>query len=200
MSTTNDTGLLSQLTTFTAYRTPLAGTVPHFFGRATNLNVLALGLSGNIWTGTLPSNYGNLTALRHLSLSHLIGITGTLPASWGYGMTQLESIDLFGNAELSGSIPKSWGGMTNLATLRLAQTNISGTIPSELGKLTALIDASFHRTNLHGSVPSEICQLRKDYVLLKLSVDCIADTVGSNSEEQVPPVSCSQPDCCTSCT
>ena len=200
-TTSNTTGMLSQLTTFAAYRVPLSGSIPNVFGnQATNLQVLALGLSDNVWTGTLPESYGHLTALKQLSLSHLNGITGTLPESWGYGMTQLQSLDLFGNPHLSGSIPNSWGGMTSLATLRLAQTNINGTIPSELGQLTRLVDASFHRTNLHGSVPTEICQLRKDYVLTKLSVDCIADTLVSNSIEQAPPVTCSKPDCCTSCT
>ncbi len=199
----NNTGVLSQLRTFAAYRVPLSGSVPNMFGTmATNLEVLALGLSDNVWTGTLPDSYGNLTALKHLSLSHLNGITGTLPESWGYGMTNLESLDMFGNPQLSGSIPSSWGDMTSMATLRLGQTNISGTIPSELGQLTRLVDASFHRTNLSGSMPSEICQLRKDYVLGKLSADCIADALASENSNatQVAPVTCSKPDCCTACS
>jgi hypothetical protein len=197
----NSTGMLSKLKIFAAYRVPLSGSIPNGLGHyATNLEILALGLSDNVWTGTLPESYGKLSALKQLSLSYLNGITGTLPESWGYGMTNLESLDLFGNPRLSGSIPDSWGNMVSLATLRLAQTNINGTIPSTLGQLTRLVDASFHRTNLHGSVPTEICRLRKEYVLTKLSADCIADTLVSNNNEQVPPVSCSKPDCCTSCT
>ena len=202
-SNSNHTGVLSQLRTFAAYRVPLSGSVPNMFGTmATNLEVLALGLSDNVWTGTLPDSYGNLTALKQLSLSHLNGITGTLPASWGYGMTNLESLDMFGNPQLSGSIPSSWGEMTSMATLRLGQTNISGTIPSELGRLTRLVDASFHRTSLSGSMPTEICQLRKDQVLGKLSADCIADALASenSNDAQVAPVTCLKPDCCTACS
>jgi hypothetical protein len=191
---------LSNLKTLAAYRVPLSGSLPSILGlMATKLEILALGLSDNVWTGTLPESYSSFTSLKILSFAHLNGITGTLPSSWGTNMTNLESIDLFGNPELTGPIPSSWGQMTNLATLRLAQTGITGTIPSELGQLTGLVDASFHKTNLKGSVPSEICQLRNaPNVLSKLSVDCVANTLsGSN---QPPPVRCSKPDCCTSCT
>jgi hypothetical protein len=76
--------------------------LPSSLAFATKLETLALGLSEVecVWTGTLPESYAAFTALRTLSLSHITGITGNLPSSWGIAMTNLETIDLFRNPKL----------------------------------------------------------------------------------------------------
>jgi Leucine-rich repeat (LRR) protein len=78
-------------------------------------------LNGNHFTGSIPSNFGNLTKLIELDLSdnHL---TGPIPPDLG-NLSRLMLLNLYGN-QLNGKIPissdnSSWGinNLTELVTL-----------------------------------------------------------------------------------
>jgi hypothetical protein len=71
-----------------------------------------------IYTGTLPTQLGTLTALTSLILNSgfmrvvFVNLNGTLPSELG-ALTSLEGLEL-GMNSLTGSIPSEWAGMTSL--------------------------------------------------------------------------------------
>jgi len=105
--------------------------------------------SNTLLAGTLPTEFGRLTALTYLDVSEnygngvteggstgSIGVTGTLPTEFGL-LTALTYFSV-GRNEISGTLPTELGLMTNLEVFMVADNILSGTLPTELRSMTAL--------------------------------------------------------------
>ena len=135
-----------------------------------NNEIVALHLSNGGFAGTIPSEIGAITTLKH--------------------------IELYKNFDLKGTIPSEVGSLANLEILHLHQTSLSGSLPTSLGKLTKLQELFIDDTKLEGAMPREICSLRTTDQAKKnkgqlgaLHADCS----GAN-----PRISCGE-DCCNFC-
>ncbi|MBL7993886.1 immunoglobulin domain-containing protein [bacterium] len=104
-----------------------ANPVGLWFGvTVSNGRAIAVNLSGNNLTGTIPSSIGNLTNL-----------------------TQLQ---LFSN-QLSGGIPANIGNLINLTSLGLENNVLSGTVPSSISSLSILNSLTLSGNQLTDSIP-----------------------------------------------
>lgn len=101
--------------------------------------VHALNLDGNMLSGKIPPELGNLTGLGALDLQNN-QLTGSIPAELG-NLTALLFLRLSNNM-LSGSIPPELGMRPDLTVLDLGNNELSGEIPEELGDLTNLEELS----------------------------------------------------------
>ena len=109
--------------------------------------------------GSIPTELGNLTNLRHLDLSGSDDLTGPIPAELG-NLANLEYLNLRGN-ELTGAIPGKLGDLANLHYLDLSGTNdLTGAIPAELGNLANLEHLNFSGSNLTGPISPRLGDLR----------------------------------------
>ncbi|KAK2978084.1 hypothetical protein RJ640_001502 [Escallonia rubra] len=150
----------------------LEGSIPAELGNCTKLQALDLGsnrLTGvipkqvigissltlhlyldlNEFTGSLPSQVGNLKNLGVLSISGN-KLTGELPSALG-DCQVLEYLDLHGNL-LDGTIPSSLDQLKGIQQLDLSQNNLSGQIPEFLGKLP-LMRLNLSHNMFEGEVP-----------------------------------------------
>ncbi|XP_020237303.1 probable LRR receptor-like serine/threonine-protein kinase At4g36180 [Cajanus cajan] len=127
---------------------------PSWLTHATTLK--ALDLSGNFFTGSLPLDIGNLSALEELRVANNL-LSGVVPRSI-VNCRLLEVIDLQGN-RFSGLIPDFLGELRNLKDLSLAGNLFTGSVPSSYGTLTALETLNLSDNKLSGVVPEEIMQL-----------------------------------------
>lgn len=89
------------------------------------LTLTSMSLASNNLQDSIPENIVELTQLKYLNLSYN-KFSGTIPSN--LGDLYLESLDLSYN-RLTGSIPPSLGKSSNLGTLMLAYNNLSGQIP-----------------------------------------------------------------------
>lgn len=131
-------------------------------------------------TKDLPSELGNLVALRFFSLSsmfnsnyHVVPLeVASLPnlerlflngvsldSSWlsvaFAAMTKLISFDL-DSSKLSTSLPTNIGLLRNLETLAFGLNDLTGTLPTELGQILSLKDILFYQNSLTGTIPTEM--------------------------------------------
>ncbi len=108
----------------------LSGTIPPEIGTLGALQELQLG-SPRL-TGEIPPEIGNLDNLRYLHLSD--GLTGAIPPEIG-NLQNLRYLDLRG-LSLTGAIPPETGNLQNLRTLQL--WGYADAIPPEIGNLQNL--------------------------------------------------------------
>ena len=143
-------------------------------GVATNAagRVVQLDLRNHGLQGALPSELGDLTALRTLDLSNN-NLEGPLPVSLGQ-LTQLEILDLSDDSYidispaqttdyygLQGPIPSTLGQLAALQRLNLANNDLDGVIPPELGQLTALETLYLGSNQLRGNIPPALGKLAR---------------------------------------
>ncbi|CAI7891523.1 unnamed protein product [Closterium sp. NIES-54] len=114
---------------------------------------VALDLSRNQLSGSIPATISALTQVSYLSLMSN-QLTGSIPVEIG-SLLSLASLQLYRN-QLTGSIPAELGNMTNLVTLWLDTNQLNGPIPADIGMLTKLKRMSLRSNQLTGSIPSEI--------------------------------------------
>ena len=88
----------------------------------------AVSLNHNNFTGSIPTELGNLTNLRYLYLN---------------------------DNNLSGSIPTELGNLAKLWELSLRNNRLSGSIPSELKGMDALYGIWLQNNQLTGQIPAE---------------------------------------------
>lgn len=114
--------------------------------RVRELRIPGAGLIGQI-----PAAFGNLTALRTLSL-RFNALAGPLPPELG-GLAELRNLYLQDN-RLAGEIPTFLASLKNLVRLDLANNRFTGGIPPELSNLTRLGTLYLQVNQLHGEIPA----------------------------------------------
>uniref|UniRef100_A0ACD5TDV5 Uncharacterized protein n=1 Tax=Avena sativa TaxID=4498 RepID=A0ACD5TDV5_AVESA len=115
-----------------------------------------LNLSGNAFTGELPSAVFLLRRLVKLDISHNF-FNSTFPD----GIAKLGSvavIDAYSNC-FAGQIPRSIGQLRQLEQLNLGGSFFNGTIPAELGQLRQLRFLNLAGNALSGRLPRELGDL-----------------------------------------
>ncbi|XP_048441873.1 probable LRR receptor-like serine/threonine-protein kinase At1g53440 [Pyrus x bretschneideri] len=158
-------------------------------------HVKIIKLKGLNLTGVIPEEFGDLTHLEEIDLTHNY-ISGSIPAS--LSRCPIRSLYLLGN-RLSGSIPagdftllrelvlednqfegplpQNLGRLTHLERLLLSANDFTGTIPESYGYLKNLIDFRIGGSQLSGKIPEFIGNWSK---LQKL------DLQGTSMEGPIP--------------
>lgn len=162
----------------------VGGTLVNEIDHLAELEVYTMDGYPNHISGTIPSQFGNLTALRIFDLDQN-KLTGSIPIEL-YNAKKLQQLDLDSN-KLTGSISTMIGTLSDIWFLQFFDNKLTGPIPEEVGNLKNLYTLSLHKNKLSGSIPAETCFLRENGQLLFLTTDCKGDN---------PEVKC---DCCTRC-
>ena len=136
--------------------------------------VAGLNLRQNNLKGPVPTEIGELTALKHLDLT--LNNLSALPAEIGR-LARLDSLKLARNSltELPAEIgqlgtleylnlidndltklPTELGGLTALRILYISYNDLTGPIPPEIGRLGRLEQLTLSGNRLTGSIPPEI--------------------------------------------
>lgn len=168
----------SQLQFLVLYTNRFAGVLP---GSVSNLSssLFGLYLQNNRISGSIPKGIGvgNLINLEALDLS-LNHFTGALPSSLGM-LQSLRGLSVRNNT-LNGSIPLAIGNLTRLNYLEVSSNKFSGTIPSTLGNLTNLLDLHLDNNNFIGSIPTEIFNIHTLSIILDLSYNKLEGSMPEN--------------------
>lgn len=151
---------LMELTHLDLSYTDAFGSLPSEYGLMSALEYLDL--TGNYLSGAIPTEYGGMTGLTHLSLAFnrgfgSLGLNQTIPGQLGR-LTLLEHLNLQFNA-FTGTIPQELGLLTALDYLNLNINELSGTLPTNLGLLTQLTWLNLCCNVLTGSLPDILGQL-----------------------------------------
>jgi len=109
-----------------------------------NSQIIALYLSGNGLSGTIPIELSQLPAIQSLQLSEN-SLSGTIPTQLG-SLSTLQNLNLRSNS-LTGNIPTQFGQLTSLTTLFLSSTQLSGPVPTQL-HISGLVNLALSNTGL----------------------------------------------------
>ncbi|QHO27324.1 putative LRR receptor-like serine/threonine-protein kinase [Arachis hypogaea] len=142
-------GNCTKMEIFSAHDNNLSGNIPiQTFGHQQGL--IALSLYSNSFTGSIPSDLGNLNHLSFLYLQEN-KLSGDIPMGLG-ACSALTDLVLKRNS-FHGSIPSFLGSLLSLEFLDLSNSNFSSIIPHELVnlKFLSLLNLSFN--HLSGEVP-----------------------------------------------
>eukprot|EP00899_Mesostigma_viride_P028609 jgi/Mesvir1/8933/Mv26123-RA.1 len=121
-----------------------------------NTRVASISLRGKFFSGTLPPQLGDLTALTTFALDHN-QLSGTIPFELG-SLVSVQSLVLQGN-QLSGTIPPELGSLVSVQSFDLVANQLSGTIPYELGSLVSVQSIALWSNQLSGTIPLELGSL-----------------------------------------
>ena len=115
-----------------------------------------------MYGGTPPVYTRTATGLRFSG----VGLRGSLPTTFGSGLSSLTSLYISNEQNLYGTLPASMSGLTSLQTLTLQSVMLNGTL-DVLASLPALVsvDLSYLRA-ISGTVPNFVSP-----TLLSLSVN-----------------------------
>jgi Leucine-rich repeat (LRR) protein len=153
------------------YSNNLKGKIPSELGELSALKRLSL--SNNTLFGEISPSIGQLSKLEYLELSNN-NIGGTIPSSLGT-LSALTELYLDNN-QFSGKIPDSLGDLENLQVLKIYANNLSGNIPFTFGALSNLDSLSLAENNLTGAIPQELGELSK-LVYLDLKSNKLSGTI-----------------------
>lgn len=78
-------------------------------------------------------------------------LTGTLPNELG-DLVNLESLNLFRN-NISGNIPSSIGKLNNLKHLNISFNSLEGELPNSIGNLSSLVSLELFMNRIEGELP-----------------------------------------------
>lgn len=112
--------------------------------------VIYLSIANRRLSGTLPSDLGKLTAIRHLNLRDN-NLFGSLPSDL-FNATELRSLILSGNS-LSGHLPPQIGKLNRLLHLDLSHNSFNDSIPSPLVQCKRLKTLSLNENSFSGPLP-----------------------------------------------
>ncbi|KAH0452833.1 hypothetical protein IEQ34_017157 [Dendrobium chrysotoxum] len=135
----------------------LVGNLPNDINRLP-YKLTDLILSGNNFTGDIPTSIGQLPAIQRLCLDYNL-FNGTLPAEIG-NLSTLETLWLANNPfPPTTRIPPNFGNLTRLNYLWMRQANLGGEIPESFGMLVALQQLDLSINFLSGRIPDGIWAL-----------------------------------------
>ena len=132
----------------------ISGTIPTQIGNLSALRALLLRF--NQLTGSIPTQLGNLADLENLQL-HDNRLTGPIPTQLG-NLTNLDSLWLRDN-QLTGPVPTQLGDMASLRLIYLQDNQLTGSIPTQLSYLTNLDNLGLVGNQLTGSIPTQLGNL-----------------------------------------
>ncbi|KAF3455302.1 hypothetical protein FNV43_RR05750 [Rhamnella rubrinervis] len=122
------------------------------------INLTALGLEGNLFTGIIPTSFGKLRNMQLLSINRN-KLSGQIPSSLG-NLTKLAALSLENN-NLEGTIPPSLGNCERLQYLDLSQNKLFGAIPHQVLGLSSLSQMlNLSKNSLNGTLPAEVGDLK----------------------------------------
>ena len=133
-----------------------------------NPNLGTTGIDGNqALNPGIPTQLGLLTNLKAISLDHC-GFSGTVPTEVGE-LTQLQHFLLRGTTlglqpvtmRLSGTLPTEIGKLSDVMHFGLGDNRISGTIPPQMGGMYMLKRWELQENALTGSMPDSFKDLQK---------------------------------------
>uniref|UniRef100_A0A7S0WWQ8 Protein kinase domain-containing protein n=1 Tax=Pyramimonas obovata TaxID=1411642 RepID=A0A7S0WWQ8_9CHLO len=139
----------------------LTGTIPTEIGLLTQLKHAFL--NNNDMTGKIPTEIGQLKQLEQIDLS-INGLTGMIPTEIGR-LTKLTKIHLDNN-DLMGTIPTEIGQLAQLESIDLSNNGLTGTIPTEIERLMQLTVMDLRSNYLTGTIPTEVGQLTQLGVIM----------------------------------
>lgn len=116
-----------------------------------------LNLAGNLLSGTIPEFITNLTELTRLELGYNPYFPGPLPSNLGR-LTKLQYLWI-ANSNLIGSIPYSIGNLVQLKNLDLSNNSLTGTIPRSIGGLKNAQQIELYENHLLGELPNSFANL-----------------------------------------
>jgi hypothetical protein len=119
--------------------------------------VSGMDLTANNLVGFVPTDLGQLTLLKILTLS-LNALFGSIPMEIG-SLSKLTILQLNRNG-FTGTIPTEIGLLTNLSEfLDLSDNKFTGTIPTEIGNLKKLLQLDVSVNSLEGPLPPQLWTL-----------------------------------------
>ena len=120
-------------------------------GIVTGLDFYRMGLSG-----TLPSEIGELVALKFLTLSDN-KLSGTLPPEL-FHLFRLEKLHLNRN-NFNGEISERIGALSQLQILSVSENELTGRIPQAIGRCSKLVELYLHTNKFTGKIPAHSSKL-----------------------------------------
>ena len=89
-------------------------------------SVLADAYNSNSFSGTLPSEYGQLRLLQSLSFHGLSLMSGSIPSTWCQ-LSKLQNFDVQ-DLQLTGTVPSCFTNLTSMYAFNIGQTQITGSL------------------------------------------------------------------------
>uniref|UniRef100_A0A0E0E387 Receptor kinase-like protein Xa21 n=1 Tax=Oryza meridionalis TaxID=40149 RepID=A0A0E0E387_9ORYZ len=129
----------------------ITGSIPPCIANLTFLTMLQL--SNNSFHGSIPPELGLLNQLSYLNLS-TNSLEGNIPSELS-SCSQLKILDLSNN-NLQGSIPSAFGDLPLLQKLVLANSRLAGEIPESLGSSISLTYVDLGNNALTGRIPESL--------------------------------------------
>jgi hypothetical protein len=139
--------------------------------------------------GTLPDNLANFYNLEKLNLSGNEGLTGSLPSIWS-ALTALRTLDVSGTG-ISGGLPPSWASLQELQAFQAADCNgLLGQLPLEWGILRSLEELVVTNSQLSGMLPAwtDVGALHAAGASVLSIAECAESDVSPASVKQRKPV------------
>lgn len=155
------------------------------------LAISYLSLRFQHFTGTIPTEFGQLTSIENMLRLGGNDLEGTLPSELGL----LSNIyDLYGEDNLlTGQVPSELGLLTRLGSLRLRNNGFDGSIPPEYAKM----QSSLYLMNLDGNslftgtIPNVLCNINST---------CVEDPITLCTAEEGLVFNCTDIFCGCDCT
>ncbi|PPD74817.1 hypothetical protein GOBAR_DD28248 [Gossypium barbadense] len=153
---------LSYIKVLVLYLNYLNGKIPREWAA---LKLETLNVAMNRLSGPIPSYLGNITSLKYLSLENNL-FSGTIPPEFGK-LVNLENLTLSANY-LVGKFPSFLANLSNIKELRISSNNFSGKMPDIFQSWKQLEKLEIQASGFEGPIPSSLALLH-NLVELRIS-------------------------------